>query len=201
MNWLDYTILAIITIGVLNGAIRGFIHGIFRTCGIILAIIIGKKYYGSLANLLIENTAIEEMLMDFIQNNKVVEAFSFVFPPDGGLNNIYQFIAFVIINCISIFILFIGARICIALLEALLNEIFSLPVLSFFNHSFGAILGLVNGVLIILFLFAMLIPLASIEKFGFIYRSIDNSLLAKYFYQYNFIFNWILDSATDLFLN
>jgi len=198
---LDYTILGIITVGVLNGAIRGFIHGIFRTCGIILAIIIGKMYYRVLANTLIEKTAIEDILTNFIQNNKVVEAFSFVFPPDGGLNNIYQFITLVIINCISIFILFIGARICIALLEALLSEIFSLPVLSFFNHSFGAILGLVNGVLIILFLFAMLIPLASIEKFGFIYRSIDSSLLAKYFYQYNFIFNWILKSATDLFMS
>ena len=199
MNWLDYTILAVITIGVLRGAVKGFIHGIFSAGGFIVAIIIGKKYYGSLAKLLLEKTTIEKFLINIIENNKVIEAFSFVFPADKGFNNIYQFVVLVIINCIAIFIVFIGARICIGLLEALLKEVFSLPVLSIYNHSFGAILGLANGILIILFLFAMLIPLASIEKFSFLYSSMEDSLLSRYFYDYNFIFNWILNSVTNLF--
>ena len=199
MNWLRLYNPSGNNIGVLRGAVKGFIHGIFSAGGFIVAIIIGKKYYGSLAKLLLEKTSIEKFLINIIENNKVIEVFSFVFPADKGFNNIYQFVVLVIINCIAIFIVFIGARICIGLLEALLKEVFSLPVLSIYNHSFGAILGLANGILIILFLFAMLIPLASIEKFSFLYSSMEDSLLSRYFYDYNFIFNWILNSVTNLF--
>lgn len=200
MNWLDYIILSVITIGVLYGAARGFIHGLFGVGGLIISIIAARKYYGHFAEFLIEKTGIEDTLLTFIEKNKVSEAFALTLPLDKGFNNIYQYITIVIINCIAIFLVFLAARICISLLEALLKEVFRLPVLSTINHSFGAILGLIHAILLILFCFAMLMPLASLEKFDFIHQAMSNSLLSKYFYQYNFIFGWALNTALNILI-
>lgn len=200
MNWLDYTILSVITILTLYGAARGFIHGLFSVGGLIISIIAAKKYYAYFAEFLIEKTGIEDTILAFIVKNKVTEAFALKLPFDKGFNNIYQYITIVIINCIAILLVFLAARICLSLLEALLKEVFRLPVLSTINHSFGAILGFTHAVLIILFCFAMLMPLASLEKFDFINQAISNSLLSKYFYQYNFIFGWALNTTLNIFI-
>lgn len=201
MNWVDYIILSVITISVLYGAARGFIYGLFSIAGLAVSIIAAKKYYVNLAEFLVEKTKIEEVLLSFIEKNKVTEAFTAIEPLEKGFSNLYQYITFVIINCIAIFLVFIAARVCVSLLEALLKEVFRLPVLSTINHSFGAILGLVHAILLLIFLYAMLMPLASLEKFQFINEAMTNSLLSKYFYQYNFIFHWALNTALNIFIN
>mgnify|MGYP001267181274 CR=1 FL=1 len=200
MNWLDYTILSIITIFTLYGAARGFIHGLFSVGGLIISIIVAKKYYAHFAEFLIEKTGIEDVLLSFIEKNKVTEAFAMTLPFDKGFNDIYQYITIVIINCIGILLVFMAARICLSLLEVFLKEVFRLPVLSTINHSFGALLGFTHAVLIILICFAIFMPLASLEKFDFIHQAISNSLLSKYFYQYNFIFGWALNTTLNIFI-
>lgn len=190
-----------IIISVLYGAARGFIYELFSMIGFAASIIIARKYYVNLAEFLIHKTKVDDILLGFIEKNKITEAFSTIEPLEKGLSNIYQYITLVIMNCISIFLIFIAARICISLLEALLKEVFKLPVLSNINHSLGALLGFARAILILIFFYAMLMPLASLEKFLFIHEAMTSSLLSKYFYKYNFIFNWALNTALNIFIS
>lgn len=200
MNWVDYIIISVITIAVLYGAARGFVRGIFSIAGLIVSFIVTKRYYTFMARLMVDYTSIEDILLGFIHKNKITEAFAFSMPLDKGFNDLYQYITMVIINCIAMFLAFIAARVCMLLLENLLQGIFKLPVLSAINHSGGAILGLVQAILIILFCYAIFVPLSSLEKFAFIHQAISTSLLSKYFYQYNFLLGWALDTALNIFV-
>ncbi|MPM70996.1 hypothetical protein SDC9_117959 [bioreactor metagenome] len=201
MNWVDYIIVSIIAIGVLYGAARGLIHGLFSIGGLIVSIIAAKKYSGLVAEALVAYTGIENKLLEFIQKNKITEAFAFSLPVEKGFDDLYQYITMVIINCIALLLAFMAVRICMLLLEALLKGVFRLPVLSTINHSGGAILGLVQSVLILLFIYAIFIPIASVEKFNFMQQAIETSLLSKYFYKYNFMMSWALDTALNIFID
>ena len=201
MNWLDYIIITIIVLGVVYGAIKGFVHSVFSIAGLIISIIMAKKYHMFVAKLLVDYTRIEDILLGFIQKNKVTEAFMFSIPVNKGFNNLNQYITMVIINCIALLLAFVAARVCMLLLEALLSGVFKLPVLSAINRSGGAVLGLTQSILILLLCFAIFVPMSSIGKFDFIHQAIGSSLLSKYFYKYNFILGWALDTALNIFIN
>ena len=200
MNWLDYIIILIIVIGILYGSAKGFIHSIFSIGGLIVSIIAAKKYHMLVAKLLVSYTGIENILLGFIQKNKVTEAFMFSMPVDKGFSDLYQYITMVIINCIALLLTFMAARACMLLLEALLKGVFKLPVLSALNRSGGAVVGLAQAILILLFCYAIFIPLSSLGKFDYIHQAIATSMLSKYFYQYNFILGWALDTALNIFI-
>ena len=207
MNWLDYGVLAIIAISTLAGAAKGLIHSFFQFAGLIISIIVSKKYYIFVSNLIINNTKIETAIHAFIGKKGVSEALSdgsfleglYLTLPTGKLfNDFTGYITAVIINCIALLITFITIRICIALIETLLKEVFKLPVLSTINHSGGAILGLVGSILALILIFAVLIPISLLEKFAFLKEAIEVSVLSKYFYSYNFILKWMLDNALNI---
>ncbi|MDD2481241.1 MAG: CvpA family protein [Lutispora sp.] len=200
MNWLDYIIIAIIVLGVVYGAIKGFVHSVFSIGGLIISIIAAKKYHMFVAKFLIDYTRIEDILLGFIQKNKVTEVFMFSIPVNKGFNDLYQYITMVIINCIALLLAFMAARVCMLLLEALLSGVFKLPVLSVINRSGGAVLGLTQSILILLLCFAIFVPMSSIGKFDFIHQAIGSSLLSKYFYKYNFILGWALNTALNIFI-
>lgn len=200
MNWLDYIIIAIIVLGVVYGAIKGFVHSVFSIGGLIISIIAAKKYHMFVAKFLIDYTRIEDILLGFIQKNKVTEVFMFSIPVNKGFSDLYQYITMVIINCIALLLAFMAARVCMLLLEALLSGVFKLPVLSVINRSGGAVLGLTQSILILLLCFAIFVPMSSIGKFDFIHQAIGSSLLSKYFYKYNFILGWALNTALNIFI-
>lgn len=197
MNWLDYSILIIIVIGVLTGAFKGLIHSFFQFTGLIISIIAAKKYYGFVSQFMIANTNIETAIHTFISQKNIMEELYLTLPTAKVLGDFTGYITVVVINCIALFTTFMAVRICIALLEALLKEVFKLPVLSTINHSGGAIFGFVESVLSLLLIFAILVPISTFGKLDFISRAIEGSILSKYFYSYNFILKWILENALN----
>ena len=209
MNGLDYAILVILVIGLLSGAIRGLIHSFFQLAGLIIAIIIAKKYYTYVSDFIISNTNIDNAIHSFINKKNVSEVLSngglleelYLLLPTGRiLNDFTGYITMILINCITLFITFTVVRICIALLEIFLKEVFKLPVLSTINHSGGAIFGLVETVLALLLVYAILVPVATFGRFDIINKAIETSTLSKYFYSYNFILKWIFDNALNIIL-
>lgn len=209
MNGLDYAILVILVIGVLSGAIRGLIHSFFQLAGLIIAVITAKKYYTYVSAFIITYTNIENTIHAFISKKNVNEVLSsggfleelyLTLPAGKMLNDFAGYITAVLINCIALFITFIAARICIALLEILLKEVFKLPVLSTINHSGGAIFGLVETILVLLLAYAILVPVAAFGRFDMINKAIEASTLSKYFYSYNFILKWIFDNALNIII-
>lgn len=198
MNGVDYTILIIIVVSVLYGAARGLIHSLFKLVGFIASIVVTRLYYGSVAKLIIENTSV----VSKINNSLAIKGENLlsVLPVGKITDDFHSYIIMVIINCIALFATFIVIKLALTLLELLLKEVFKLPVLKTVNYSGGALFGLIESVFLLLLIFALAIPLSNLERFSFIGATIKESLFARYFYTYNFILKWLLDSALSIIL-
>ncbi len=208
MNWVDYLILAIIVVSVLYGAARGLIHSIFKLVGLIGSIVITKLYYVFVTEFLIEYTGIVGAVSTFVSNKSsggeslnmgLLEGMAL--PAGILIEKFSEQIVAIIVNCIGLLATFAVVRLCITLLELLLKEAFKLPVLNTINYTGGAILGLVESILILLVVFALTIPFSALGSFSYINSSIGESVLAKYFYSYNFILSWIVQSALSILLH
>ena len=110
-------------------------------------------------------------------------------------------IAPIIISMISFFLTIILFFVILFLLKkiifALILKIFNLPVLSAINRFFGAILGIFNGILVVLFLsylLKLIIPYLGNAPFPFDETTIYSSYIFYQFYSGN-IFTYI----TNLF--
>ena len=210
MNWVDYAILTTIVISVLYGAARGLIHSLFKLVGFIGSIIVTRLYYGSVAKFIIDNTRI----VTWINNSLVLKgteitgieggllgSLLFILPVGKIADDFRSYIVMVIVNCLALFATFIVVKLALTLLELLLKEVFKLPVLRTVNYSTGALLGLVESIFILFLIFALVVPLSSLDKFAYMGISIERSVLAKYFYTYNFILKWLLHSGLDIILH
>lgn len=205
MNWLDYIIIIVLVFGAINGLRIGLISSIAKLIGFIASIIIAKTYYIRATAFIIENTDIEDKIMEFIINKGLssglidipLNALSILSNREGLGNNISSFITVSILNAASLLTIFIGFRIAFSFIELFLNSVFKLPGLNDVNKLGGMFVGLTASVLGLLVLFAILIPITNIGSWKFMSEAIKTSTLSKYFYSYNFILGWILDSAMD----
>lgn len=94
-----------------------------------------------------------------------------------------------LINIISIMIVFILSRIALIIIINILNSIAKLPVLRTVNRTSGLILGIVIGVLIVFIAFTILTPIIITSPEGFIAQTTYDSVLGEYFYTNNIIIN------------
>lgn len=110
---------------------------------------------------------------------------------EGVTNNIYNYISFaitqMIVEILSIIAIFLVVKFLINIAASILDGIASLPVINQFNRLGGFVFGIIKGVLIIFILFAIIVPAVSIFPSNFISIGLKNSILAKYFYDYNII--------------
>ncbi|MGI6777963.1 MAG: CvpA family protein [Acetivibrionales bacterium] len=97
----------------------------------------------------------------------------------------------IIISIISLALLYILIRIGLALIHAILKGIFMLPVLKQADKLGGFVLGLVEGLLTVYVLLAVLALFNTSPQFQKVFDAINLSTLANYFYQNNFIINWM----------
>ena len=99
-----------------------------------------------------------------------------------------SYITNMIISIIAIVITWLLLKIVLTTVFKLLGSIVeSLPIVSNLNSGIGLILGLVKGVLM-LSIISLLIPLfITIPSFQYVSQSIEGSILAKWFYENNFI--------------
>lgn len=192
MNWLDYGVLIMLLFGTLLGAMKGFIHSLFRFVGVVVSLIISKRYYKFFAASIIESTEIEKIVEVFASKKVENGALDILWSADNVFGDFSSQITMIIINCISLFIVFIIVKLCFSLLEYILKGIFKLPVLRTLNYSGGALLGLLGSVLSVIILYAILVPISFLDKFAFLEKAVEMSVLSKYFCPYNFILKWMI---------
>lgn len=103
--------------------------------------------------------------------------------------NIYisELVAKVIIDLLSIIIIFVVAKIVLNILGTVLNGIASLPIIRQFNRLGGLIFGFIKGVLIIFILAAIMIPIVSIFPTSTLASALENSVIAKSCYDHNIL--------------
>lgn len=208
MNWIDYAILITIVVSVLYGAARGLIHSLFKLVGFVASIAITRLYYSSVARFMIDKTSIDTIINNNlvlgdtgVTASGILEGLYMILPVSKIADDFRSYIVMVIINCIALFATFIVVKLALTLLELLLKEVFKLPVLRTINYSTGALFGLIESLLLLLLIFSLAVPLTALGKFSFIGSSIEGSMLAKYFYSYNFILKWMFESGLNIILH
>lgn len=112
----------------------------------------------------------------------------------GILSGISDEITKVIISILSLVLLFILIRIALFVAGFILKGLSKLPVIKQLDRFGGLAFGILEGVLMVYILFAILMLFNSAPQFKPIFDSIDSSIIAKGFYQDNFIITWIFPS-------
>lgn len=208
MNWIDYGIIAIVAFGVINGFRKGLLKSISSIVCLLAAIIVAKTYYKAVTIFLVENTSLEEKIAGFLSEKAFVKNMllspageSAVFSVSNNFNSdINAFVTVLIINAISVLIVFLAVRLILGIAESFLVGAVEVPGLREVNSIGGAIVGLAKNVLLIMLIFTIITPISAIKPLLSIAEGIEASTLAKYFYNYNFILGWIWSAALD-FLN
>ncbi|MDQ2086697.1 CvpA family protein [Herbivorax sp. ANBcel31] len=145
------------------------------------------------AETVIDGLNLPEFLKDLI-NNHVIENL----PDLAGVvdyvtvvDRISGVLAEFVINVISVVLLYIAIRIGLVFARNILEGIAKLPVFKQVNKLGGFAFGAVEGLLTIYIVFAILMLLHTVPLFEGFFDSVEASLIARYFYENNFIVSWI----------
>jgi uncharacterized membrane protein required for colicin V production len=206
MNWIDIAIVVLLCIGTISGAARGFVASITSVACMIVSIMVAKTYYKALALFLILNTPLKETLTKFMIEKKVLNGLN-AFLPGGTMTAFYSnnfekdintFLSIALINLISIIAIYMAVRFLLFIVEGYVKGAAELPVLNEINRLGGGAIGLLKTVLILLLIFAAVVPISNALPWQGLREALQSSALAKYLYSYNFILGWIWNTALDL---
>ncbi|WP_026476775.1 CvpA family protein [Alkaliphilus transvaalensis] len=107
---------------------------------------------------------------------------------------IVEGVATLLLNLISIIIIFIVVKAIVLIIGKVLEQIFKLPVLNSFNKTGGIIIGALKGVILSIMILMVLFVFSAISPEGLIATSIEKSIILQFFSGGNFtpLLNWLL---------
>ena len=172
--------------------------------------------FASMSNTIHESLKVEEHLHglgDYSQTQMIQELKIPEFLKDALLENnnpvVYQlldvdelgtyisgFLANMVMNIISVVLVFIIVLIGTKLLIGALNIVSKLPVLNFFNQICGLLLGMVKGITFIWIIGIIVIALEFNGTFFAFHQIIEKTDIALYFYENNILLQFILNIFT-----
>ena len=97
----------------------------------------------------------------------------------------------VVIDIIGLVVLYIIIRIGLFFLRFILQGIAKLPIFKQMDKLGGFAFGAVEGLLTVYIVFAVLMLFHSAPQFKDFFVAVDNSVIAKFFYQSNFVISWM----------
>jgi len=104
-------------------------------------------------------------------------------------------IAKLLISVISLIVMFIIVRIALGFAGIILKGVTKLPLLKQGDKLGGLIFGAMQGFLAVYILCAVLLLFNASPRFEAIFKDINESLFAGYFYENNMIINWMFPKA------
>ncbi len=110
-------------------------------------------------------------------------------PVEQIVDTVSREITVVVMDIISLIVLYIAARIGLKFLKVVLKGIAKLPVFKQVDKIGGFAFGAVEGLLSVYIVMALLMLFNSAPKFAAVFEAINTSSFAKFFYQNNFIVN------------
>lgn len=129
---------------------------------------------------MLENSIVQSMpdITELVNVSSIVDSIS-------GL------LAHVVINIISLIVLFILIKIALFIVEHMIKGVTDLPVIKQADKIGGFALGALEGVLVVYVAFAIMMMFNTLPQFKGLFDAIENSALAGIFYQNNFIVDWM----------
>lgn len=195
LNIIDIIIIIYLISGSIQGMTRGLTFSLLNAASIFVILYFGKYLSMLIAGIIIKNTPLYNIIRDAVSkkissstglNTDLLNILSIKgMPlPDG--------IASMIINVLSLVILLIAIMVVVRIVGRTTKEIFKKAHLGFIDNIGGLLFGLAKSVIIVFLAFAILIPLTGLmPQNSSIISSLNSSRFAKYFVNYNFIFEWL----------
>lgn len=133
----------------------------------------------------------ENLITQFPNPSKLVDVAKIMDMISGKL-------AGIVISIISLVVLYIAIRIALIFIRVILQGIAKLPIFKQVDKLGGFAFGAIEGLLTIYILCAVLMLFNTSPQFKGIFDSVDNSIIAKYFYQHNFIVDLVFPKGKPI---
>lgn len=116
---------------------------------------------------------------------------SSILPIDAIMDTISGELAKLVIDVMSLVILYILIRVALIFVRFILQGIAKLPLFKQVDKLGGFAFGAVEGLLTVYIVFAVVMIFNTSSQFKSMYDAINASMIARYFYQNNFIITWM----------
>ena len=181
MNHVDAIIITTVLFLGIRGYIKGFAFSVLNLIKYGVSIACTAMYYKVVSQLFIENERIMAFFMTISQS---------IF---SGLENheviIYK-ASYLFAQAGAIILIFMACNIAIGVVVVVINEFLKIKPLSMINKSIGFLFGCTKGTVLVMLVFVIINPFVGMNPDGEFASSLNNSLFAKYFYMYNFMFKY-----------
>lgn len=211
----DIIILAIIILSIILGRHKGLTVCLVNFFSLIIALVVALMAYKPISNQLYE-TSIGENLKQVIKQNIPMSEEDFqvsddsILPEgiknyintqtqnvnttkDEAIENVSTELSKEIINIVSFVIVFIVVRLALLVVKIVSKIITKLPILKQIDHLGGAIVGAVEGIIIVYFIFAIISTMSPIFKNTKVLEQINDSYVGKMMYNNNIIMKKMKD--------
>ena len=210
----DIIILVIVILSIILGRHKGLTVCLVNFFSLIIALVVALMVYKPIANNLYENTPIGKNIKEVVKQNIPMSEDDFEVSddsilPEGMKNYINEQAQNVneakdetieavstnlskeIINILSFVIVFIAVRAILLIVKIVSKIITKLPILKQIDHLGGAIVGAVEGIILVYFAFAIISTVSPMFENTKVLEQINNSYVGKIMYNNNIIMNKI----------
>ncbi|NLL04730.1 MAG: CvpA family protein [Clostridiaceae bacterium] len=111
------------------------------------------------------------------------------------MDKISDVLTHVVIDILSLLLLYIAIRIGLIFLRFILQGIAKLPVFKQMDKIGGFAFGAIEGLLTVYIIFAFLMLFVSAPVFKGFFEAVETSAIAKFFYQNNLIMDWMFSKG------
>lgn len=209
---MDLIIIAILVLSIIMGYKKGLINVVFNIFAFFIALIATIILYRPVANIIINNTEIDDKIKSAIINNATEEKQSEESSSNTGMQKYIEDaikntadeaksqVIETVANTVSIraveiltsIILFIVIRAVLIVLKVFTQAIANLPLIKQFNELGGVVYGIAKGLIIVYIILTIMYFVVSINGKGNISEAINNSYITKILYNNNIIVNYCL---------
>lgn len=202
---IDLIIVGIILLCTALGYKRGLIKVAIKLCTFFIAIIIAFMFYKPIANVVIQNTGIDETIQTTITNNILPEGVSendeidlsndlpsiILKNSENTVKSIATSISTTLIETACFLVLFIASKILLKFVTFIADLIAKLPILNQFNKLGGTLYGVLEGLFIVFVAFAIISLVSPLLDASYV-ESLNASTLGTFFYNNNILLKFLM---------
>lgn len=209
---MDLIIIAILVLSIIMGYKKGLIKVVFNIFAFFIALIATIILYRPVANIIINNTEIDDKIKSAIINNTTEEKQSEESSSNTGMQKyiedaikntadeaksqvietVAKTVSIKAVEILTSIILFIVIRAVLIVLKVFTQAIANLPLIKQFNELGGVVYGIAKGLIIVYIILTIMYFVVSINGKGNISEAINNSYITKILYNNNIIVNYCL---------
>lgn len=201
----DLIIVAIILLFTFLGYKRGLVKVAIKLCTFIIAIIIAFMFYKPIANVVIENTNIDETIQTTITDRILPEGVAVDQEVDltndlpsvilknsaNTVQDISKSISTTLIETACLLIIFVAVKIILKFVTILADLIAKLPILKQFNKLGGTVYGILEGAVFVFIGLAVISLIAPLIDTS-ILDAINSSTLGSVLYNNNLLLKTLM---------